>query len=94
MIQTQIHDQCREACKYSNLIVLLILYQWPAGVLLLSNLFSINNIAAIVNIIMNLWKPICQYSRASDNGPSEKRTTSLQQTSAVLPIEFSIVIVH
>ena len=34
------------------------------------------------------------YSRASDNGPSEKRTTSLQRTSAVLPIEFSIVIVH
>ena len=30
-------------------------------------------------------------SRASDNGPSKKRTTSLQQTSAVLPIEFSIV---
>ena len=28
------------------------------------------------------------------NGPSEKRTTSLQRTSAVLPIEFSIVIVY
>ena len=37
---------------------------------------------------------ITVYSRASDNGPSEKRTTSLQRTSAVLPIEFSIVIVH
>ena len=34
------------------------------------------------------------YGRASDNGPSEQRTTSLQRTSAVLPIEFSIVIVH
>ena len=28
------------------------------------------------------------------NGPSEKRTTSLQRTSAVLLIEFTIVIVH
>ena len=37
---------------------------------------------------------VYNYSRASDNGPSEKRTTSLQWTSAVLPIEFSIVIVH
>ena len=37
---------------------------------------------------------VVEYSRASNNGPSEKRTTSLQRTSAVLPIEFSIVIVH
>ena len=36
---------------------------------------------------------VISYSRASDNRPSEKRTTSLQRTSAVLPIEFSIVIV-
>ena len=41
----------------------------------------------------HMWRH-CKYSRASDNGPSEKRTTSLQRTSAVLPIEFSIVIVH
>ena len=34
------------------------------------------------------------YSRASNNGPSKKRTASLQRTSAVLPIEFSIVIIE
>ena len=34
-----------------------------------------------------------KYSRASDNGPSEKRTTSLQQTSVVLRIAFSIVVI-
>ena len=28
------------------------------------------------------------YSEASDNGPSEKRTTSLQQTSVILRIGF------
>ena len=33
------------------------------------------------------------YSRASDNGPSEKRTTSLQRTSSVLRIEISIVVI-
>ena len=34
-----------------------------------------------------------RYSRASDNGPSEKRTTSLQRTSSVLRIEISIVVI-
>lgn len=33
------------------------------------------------------------YIRASDNGPSEKRTTSLQRTSSVLQIEMSIVVI-
>ena len=33
------------------------------------------------------------YSRTSDNGPSEKRTTALQQTSVVLRIVFSIVVI-
>ena len=51
----------------------------------------------IINIIYTnavLGTSFSGYSRASDNGPSEKRTTSLQRTSAVLPIDFSIVIVH
>ena len=34
------------------------------------------------------------YSRTSHNGPSEKRTTSLQRTNAVFRIEITIVLVH
>ena len=34
------------------------------------------------------------YSRTSHNGPSEKRTTSLQWTNAVLRIEITIVPIH
>ena len=34
------------------------------------------------------------YSWASDNGPWEKRTTSLQQTSFLLWIKFSMIVVH
>ena len=33
------------------------------------------------------------YSRTSDNGPSEKRTTSLQRTHSLLRNEITIVIV-
>ena len=33
------------------------------------------------------------YSRTSDNGPSEKRTTSLQRTHSVLRIEITIVVI-
>ena len=36
---------------------------------------------------------VYMYSRASDNGPSEKRTTSLQRTSSVLRIKISIVVI-
>ena len=35
-----------------------------------------------------------RYSRTSHNGPSEKRTTSLQQTNAVLRIKITIVLIH
>ena len=34
------------------------------------------------------------YSRTSHNGPSKKRTTSLQWTNAVLWIEITIVLIH
>ena len=34
------------------------------------------------------------YSRTSHNGPSEKRTTSLQRTKVVLRIEITIVLIH
>ena len=34
------------------------------------------------------------YSRASDNGPSEKRTASLQRTTVVLRIVSSITLLH
>ena len=30
------------------------------------------------------------YSKTSNNGPSEKRTTSLQRTAYLLPIDFTI----
>ena len=33
------------------------------------------------------------YSRTSDNGPSEKRTSSLQRTHSVLRIEITIVVI-
>ena len=33
------------------------------------------------------------YSRTSDNGPSEKRTTSLQRTLSVLRIEITILVI-
>ena len=45
-------------------------------------------IAIIISNLIQVVEPLIL------NGPSEKRTTSLQRTSAVLPIEFSIVIVH
>ena len=38
-------------------------------------------------------KPFYSYSRTSDNGPYEKRTTSLQRTYSVLRIEITIVVI-
>ena len=35
-----------------------------------------------------------KYSRTSHNGPSEKRTTSLQWTNTVLQIQITIVLIH
>ena len=52
-------------------------------ILLYSNVFSLL-------LVANWW----QYSRTSHNGPSEKRTTSLQRTKAVLRIEITIVLIH
>ena len=34
------------------------------------------------------------YSITSDNGPSEKRTTSLQRTAHLPPIDFTIELIH
>ena len=44
---------------------------------------------------MNKWQKFhkSNYSRTSDNGPSEKRTTSLQRTHSLLRNEITIVIV-
>ena len=41
-----------------------------------------------ISFLSLLW-----YSRTSDNGPSEKRTTSLQRTHSLLRTEITIVIV-
>jgi len=38
------------------------------------------------------WENL-RYSRTSDNGPSEKRTSSLQRTHSVLRIEITIVVI-
>ena len=35
-----------------------------------------------------------QYSKTSNNGPSEKRTTSLQQTAHLPPIDSTIELIH
>ena len=64
--------------------------QWPAAVNALHN-----TSAELNNYIRTLYKLqdcTMMYSRTSDNGPSEKRTTSLQQTHSVLRIEITIVI--
>ena len=34
------------------------------------------------------------YSKTSNNGPSEKRTTSLQRTAHLPPIDFTIELIH
>ena len=34
------------------------------------------------------------YSKTSNNGPSEKRTTSLQRTAYLPPIDFTIELIH
>ena len=36
----------------------------------------------------------CIYSKTSNNGPSEKRTTSLQRTAHLPPIDFTIELIH
>ena len=35
-----------------------------------------------------------RYSKTSNNGPSEKRTTSLQRTAHLPPIDFTIELIH
>ena len=35
-----------------------------------------------------------KYSKTSNNGPSEKRTTSLQRTAHLPPIDFTIELIH
>ena len=34
------------------------------------------------------------YSKTSNNGPSEKRTTSVQRTAHLPPIDFTIELIH
>ena len=34
------------------------------------------------------------YSKTSNNGPSEKRTSSLQRTAHLPPIDFTIELIH
>ena len=34
------------------------------------------------------------YSKTSNNGPSEKRTTSVQRTTHLSPIDFTIELIH
>ena len=34
------------------------------------------------------------YSKTSNNGPSEKRTTSVQRTTHLPPIDFTIELIH
>ena len=35
-----------------------------------------------------------KYTKISNNGPSEKRTTSLQRTAHLPPIDFTIELIH
>ena len=35
-----------------------------------------------------------KYSKTSNNGPSEKRTTSVQQMAHLPPIDFTIELIH
>ena len=48
--------------------------------------------------ISSTFRHLCMlwnvYSKTSNNGPSEKRTTSLQRTAHLPPIDFTIELIH
>ena len=54
----------------------------------------INQVLLVVATVISPADTPRSYSRTSHNGPSEKRTTSLQRTTAVLQIEITIVPIH
>ena len=67
-------------------------------------IFTIHNLCVTVTCIRQLRKQswmwsygekiaLESYSQTSDNGPSKKRTTSLQRTHSVLRIEITIVVI-
>jgi len=48
-----------------------------------------------LHMLQNILKFHCSmYSKTSNNGPSEKRTTSLQRTAHLPPIDFTIELIH
>ena len=49
---------------------------------------------AVIKISLSLTTYLDNYSKTSNNGPSEKRTTSVQQTTRLPPIDFTIEILH
>ena len=45
---------------------------------------------------MDAWEKVqnAKYSKTSNNGPCEKRTTSVQRTVHLPPIDFTVELIH